>query len=69
MFRTGSGREPYGDVSRLESLADHAGQVISHGVQVYGPAQPRVECCHDRLGIIAGPVEPAVNYPLRAYGV
>jgi hypothetical protein len=51
-------------MSRLQRLLDHTGQVGLHSVQVYGVLQPDGERGHYLLGVIAGPVEPAVHDPL-----
>jgi hypothetical protein len=53
-------------MSRLEGLVHRPDQIIPHGVEVYGPAQPPAECRHDRRGVITSPVEPAVNDPLHS---
>jgi hypothetical protein len=48
-------------VSGFESLADGAGQIIKHDVEVNGLAQPRGEAGDHRLGVVTSPVETAVR--------
>jgi hypothetical protein len=48
-------------MSGLERLMDHADQIALHRVQINGLAQPRGERGHDRLRVVARPVEPAVH--------
>jgi len=49
----------------LERLVDRGDEIALHGVEVHGLAQPGGEYRHDRLGVVAGPVEPAVDCPLH----
>jgi hypothetical protein len=42
-----------------------AGQIAPYRVQIDGPAQSRGERGHDSLGVVARPVEPAVDRPLH----
>jgi Virulence factor BrkB len=43
---------------------DHTGQVGLHGIQVHCVLQPCGERGHHLVGVIPGPVEPAVHDPL-----
>jgi hypothetical protein len=52
-------------MSGLERPVDRTGQIIAHGVEVSGLAQPGMEGSHHRFGVITGPVEPAINAALH----
>jgi len=56
----GSG-EPHRDMGGLKGFLDHADQIAAYRVEIDGLAQPRGERGHDRLGMVACPVEPAVD--------
>jgi hypothetical protein len=54
-------------VRGLEGRVDRAHQIALHGVQVDGMPQPRGKGGDDRLGVVPGPVEPAVDRTTRPY--
>ena len=56
--------EPDRDVSWLERVMDGIDQITLHHVKVNRPAQPRSEGSYDRLCVVAGAVEPAVQRAL-----
>ena len=49
----------------LERRIDHADQIAPDRVQIDGPAQPPGERGHEVLGVVALPVEPAVDGTLH----
>ena len=65
-LHAGPGREQYGDVGGLERAMNGINQVALHRVKVNSSAQPRGEARYDRLGVVAGAVEPAVDGVLHA---
>ena len=61
--RPGSG-DPDRQAGRFQGGADHTGEVGLDGVEIDGVLQPRGERGDDSVGVVAGPVEPAVHDPL-----
>jgi aminoglycoside phosphotransferase (APT) family kinase protein len=59
------GREPQRDVGRLERFGDHANEVAPDGVEVHDLAQPRGEGGHDRIRVVARPIEATVHRMLH----
>ena len=49
----------------FEGLVHDTGKVISDRVQVHRVFQPGRERGHGLIGVIPGPVEPAVDQPLH----
>jgi hypothetical protein len=57
--------DPHRYVGGFEGLVHGTGQVVPDRVQVHGVFQPRSERGHGLVGVVAGPVEPAVHCALH----
>jgi len=56
-------------MSGLQRLPHRTGQVLADRIQVDGVLQLACERGDGLVGVVAGPVEPAVHYPLDPGGV
>jgi hypothetical protein len=57
--------DPNLHVGRFQGLAHDTGQVVSDRLQIHGVFQPRGERDHGPVGVVSGPVEPAVHPQLH----
>ena len=53
--------DPHRDVGGFQGLVHDIGQVILDRIQVHRVLQPGRERGHGLVGVVAGPVEPAVH--------